>query len=227
MSNIHENYGFITNPPVATDLEDIIIEINPTDFLEGYSKAFVFEAQRVNPLMFDSNPLTEQEISAYSTFLINERIKSVHNNCPNWKNLKLLWIPDWIQYVISLIGTFTNYEFGLRFTPVMSQSVEVIDITKAFEISEKLAKYSTCLGMHKDAMPRGNEGDEDVMSCALISNRIKSTRKLAHPESSYVAAFAGLTLRKEATMSILYRVSYDDINYIRNDFLSNKKIITG
>lgn len=227
MNNIHENYGFLTNPPVAADMEDIIIEINPTDFLDGYSRAFVFEAQRTNPIMFDSNPITEQEVSAYSTFLISERIKSVHNQCPDWKNLKLLWIPDWIQYVISLIGKFTNYEFGLKFTPILNESVEVIDIAEAFRISEKLSKYSTSMGMHKDAMPRGDEGDEDVMSCALISNRIKATKRLAHPESSYVAAFAGLTLRKEATMSILYRVSYDDINYIRNDFLSNKKIVTG
>lgn len=227
MNKIREDFGFIPSSPSATEMEDVVVEINPTDFLEGYSRAFVYEAQRTNPIMFEAHPLTEEEVSAYSTFLINERINSVRNNCPNWKNLKLMWIPDWIQYVISLIGTFTNYEYGLRFLPVMDEKVQVITIQEAFAISEKISKYSTSLGMHKDAMPRGDEGDEDVMSCALISNRVKATKKLTHPESSYVAAFAGLSLRKEAAMNVLYRISYDDINYIRNDFLSNKKIITG
>lgn len=227
MGNIHENYGFIPNQPVATDFEEIVISINPSDFLEGYSRAFISEAQRLNPLMFEAHPLTEEEITSYSTYLISERINSVHHRCPNWKNLKLLWIPDWIQYVISLIGTFTNYEFGLKFIPVMDESIKPISIQEAYEISKKLSLFSNTLGMHRDAMPRGDEGDEDVMSCALISNRIRATKRLTHPESSYVAAFAGLTLRKEAALNILYRVSYDDINYIRNDFLSNRKIVTG
>jgi hypothetical protein len=227
MSQIRENYGFMPSEPSATEMEDVVITINPSDFLDGYSKAFVFEAQRVNPLMFEAHPITEEEVSAYSTFLINERIKSVHHQCPNWKNLKLLWIPDWIQYVISLIGIFSNYDYGLKFIPVMDEGVSVITIQEALEISEKIAKYQSSIGMHRDAMPRGDEGDEDVMSCALISNRVKATKRLAHPESSYVAAFAGLTLRKEATMNILYRVSYDDLNYIRSDLLSNSKIITG
>ena len=92
------------------------------------------------------------------------------------------------------------------------------------EISSKIGAFEDDLQIVKDAMPRSEEGNPDVMSTALIADYVRSINKVQHVASTYVTAFMGLTLRKEAAMQVLYRVQYDDIEFIRSALISERRI---
>lgn len=219
-----KTYGFNVSKPAAADILNIEVEINPDDFLGHYVNIFRTQMRMKSPLMFKMNPLTEEEFYDYFIYLFDERVKSIRGTA-NWRQDKLLVIPTWIQYVITQIGQVFNHAYGLKFNPFMNKQIKVITIDEALAISNKLALYADVIALHKDAMPRSPEGNEDVMSCVLLSNHVKATKILENPESTYVAAFAGVKLREEAAFNILYRISYDDVDYIRSDLTTNMEVV--
>lgn len=208
-----QNLDFGTVPS-AVKMEEIVVTFEAGALLGDYAKAFINEAARRMPLTAEQpGALTQDELLRYCNYLLTQRVNSVRMECPDWRKLKVLWIPSFIQFILSQIGEVTNREFGIRFTPVVANPSDMT-FEEAAEISNKVSAYQEKLQMVKDAMPRGIDGDADVMSCAVIGDYVRSTRRVTHIYATYVSAFLNAKLQEEFAFKALYRIQYDDIAYI-------------
>lgn len=210
--------------PICVEMEVIEVELSSANLLTDYAKAFVKEAFRVNPLRAEQVKLSEDEMEAYCTFLLSQRVKSVNDNCPDFRKLKVLYIPSYIQHAMSLIGRVVIRKQGLTFVPVMD--CDTITFEEALKISEKVGAFEDDLQIVQDAMPRDSEGNIDVMSTAMIAGYVRSVNfhEVSHPSFTYVTAFLGLKLRQEVAMNTLYRLQYDDVEFIRQALLTERKL---
>ena len=208
--------------PIPAPQETINVVIDPTLMVDDYAVAFVREAQRKAPLKFERQPITPDEISSYARFLLKQRVLSVRNDCSLYRQLKVLYIPSYLQYAISMIGEVNLRAKGIRLMPVYEE--EVISIDQAKEISEKISAFTEELQIVRDAMPRDAAGDVDTMSTALIAGYAMSIEKVEHEASAYVAAFLGFKLQEELAFKVLYRTQYDDIGYITSAVMSRREL---
>lgn len=157
--------------------------------------------------------LTVDEMRSYLAFLLTQRCNQVAGNCPLWGKLKGLWVPSFFQYILHCVGEFRDRKYAIDVFPVMDEPSDMT-IEQAYEISHRLGEFEGFLHMERAAMPTSVEGDQAVMSFAIIDNTMRSMSRDAHPIQVYAAAFAGFQLRKEAAFSALYRIQYDDVDTI-------------
>lgn len=211
--------------PISVPTETIHVEVTSDNLLGNYAKAFVAEAYRVAPLRAEQVKLTEEEVQNYCEFLLYQRVLCATNECKDFRKLKVLYIPVWIQYNLSMIGLVDIRDKGLRLVPTMAEPKMTLD--EAYVVSEKIGSFERDLQIVQDAMPRDFHGDKDVMSTALIAGYVRAIEKVEHVASTYVTAFLGMKLREEAAMSVLYRVQYDDVGYIANVLTTDKRIVGG
>lgn len=213
--------------PSPVQLETVEVELDPTLMVGDFASAFVKEASRKAPLIFKEQPLDVQEVTQYFFAILQLRVDNVNNEQVDWRRMKLLAIPDFLQMSISMIGEVTIRQSGIRLQP----SLELYDFDKPthgtdtprvlitwsslLEISEKIRVYEDVLCMKTDAFPRSSEGNVDVMSTALINGYVRSLKPATHPVDTYVAAFLGFKLKEENTFQILYRINYDDVEYVQ------------
>jgi hypothetical protein len=209
--------------PTSVPTEQINVKVGCTPLMEDYARAFVSEAARKNPLTFNKVELTEQEMLDYVKFLLFKRIECVQNKCADFRLLKVLYIPGYVQYILSQIGECLNRNQGIKLVPVYGDDPKkVIKYADAVKISDKIRAFEDDLQMVKDAMPRSIDGDLDVMSCALIADYIRAEHEVEHVRSTYVAAFAGFKLEEELAFKVLYRKQYDDIEFVTKALLQEK-----
>jgi hypothetical protein len=210
-----------TTKPTSIPQETVKIQISLDNLVGKYGHAFVNEAYRVNPLRAEQVKLTEDEVQAYCNYLLTQRVKSVHQNCPDFRKLKVLYIPAWVQYCLSMVGIVTLRDVGLRIEPEM-ESESTMTYEEAVAISEKIGSFENDLQVVKDAMPRSVDGNTDVMSTALIADYVRAIRPVEHVASTYVTAFLGLKLKEEVAFQAIYRVQYDDVEFIASALTTQK-----
>lgn len=198
--------------PTSVPMEVINVKVEG-DLFGNYATAFVKEAWRKNPLRAEQVQLTAEEVDAYSRYLLTKRIESINGTCSDFRKLKALYIPAWIQYNLSMIGRVVIRDRGITLMPMEEQASQMT-LEQAIEISEKIGMLEDDLQIVKDAMPRSEDGDLDVMSTAFIAGYMRSLNPVKHVASTYAAAFMGLKLKEEVAFATLYRVQYDDIQYI-------------
>lgn len=208
-----------TTKPTSIPMETIEVTING-DLLSDFGKAFVKEAYRKNPLRAEQVNLTPDEVQRYCDYLLTQRVKHVHDTCTDWRKLKNLYIPAFIQYNLAMVGLVILRDQGIRLVPSIQESE--MSFEEALEISEKIGSFEDDLQIVKDAMPRSVEGDVDVMSTALIADYVRAIKPVEHVASTYVTAFLGMRLKEEAAMAALYRVQYDDVAFIASALLTQK-----
>lgn len=198
--------------PTSVPMEGIEVKVEG-DLFGQYGVAFVKEAYRKNPLRAEQVKLTAEEVTAYSRYLLTKRIQSINGVCTDFRKLKALYIPAFIQYNLSMIGEVSIRDRGIKLIPVDSDPSQMT-YEQALEISEKIGMFIDDLQIVQDAMPRESAGDLDVMSTALIAGYMRSLNPVKHVASTYAAAFMGLKLKEEMAFAALYRVQYDDIMFI-------------
>lgn len=208
--------------PISVPMETIEVKVEG-DLFGNYAKAFVREAYRKNPLRAEQIKITAEEVDAYSRFLLTKRIESVNGTCADFRKLKALYIPVWIQYNLAMIGRVVIRDRGITLMPV-EDSVSKMTLEEAIEVSEKIGMFEDDLQIVQDAMPRTEDGDLDVMSTALIAGYMRSLNPVKHVASTYAAAFMGLKLKEEVAFAALYRVQYDDIAYIASALTTQRGI---
>lgn len=213
------NMDLGTSKPTSVPMETVEVTIGG-DLLEDFGKAFVKEAWRKNPLRAEQVNLTPEEVQDYCDYLLTQRVKQIHDDCPDWRKLKNLYIPAFIQYNLSMIGLVILRDRGLKLIPTIEASK--MSFEEALAISEKIGSFEDDLQIVKDAMPRSIEGDVDVMSTALIADYVRALKPVEHVASTYVTAFLGMRLKEEAAMAALYRVQYDDVAFIASALLTQK-----
>lgn len=216
-----ESLDIGTAQPISIPMELVEVEVGVEDLIGKYAKAFVNEAMRVNPLRAEQVGLTEDEVDSYCHYLLVQRVKTVHMDCPMFRKLKVLYIPSYVQYALSMIGRVDIREKGLQLMPVV-QDEDVITYEEAVAISEKIGSLIDDLQIVQDAMPRDIHGNKDVMSCALCGGYVRSIEKVEHVSATYVAAYLGMKLREEVAFQALYRVQYDDIEFIASALTAHK-----
>jgi len=224
--NQFQNLNFGTGLPSPVKMETVEVELSAAEMMDDYCKAFINEANRKMPLTAAlEGALTLDELKQYCEYLLNERINCVYLNCKDWRKLKVLYIPSFIQYVLSCVGEVIVRDYGIKFMPTLADNPNRIKFEDAVKISDKISAYKDSLQMIRDAMPRGVEGDLNVMSCAIIEGYIRSWRKVDHPSFTYVAAFLKAKLKNEIALKALYRIQYDDIDYIVAAMQANEEAI--
>lgn len=206
---------------VSIPMETVEVSISPSDMVASYAKAFVAEAQRKNPLKAEQVNLTDDEVVRYATFLLEERIKCVNNACPEFRKLKVLYIPSYLQFVLETVGIYKDRTYGLKLVPVMAEKSDMT-FEEALKVSEKIGSFIDDLQIVQDAMPREDVGHEGVMATALIAGYMRSYKTSVKPVDTYVAAFLKLQLVKEQSFGALYRIQYDDYNFIQAALTSLK-----
>jgi hypothetical protein len=211
------------NNPISVEMETIEVQLTADEMVTDYAKAFVREAHRVNPLRAEQVKLTEDEMVAYAKFLLVKRLECVNNDCKDWRSLKLCYIPVFLQYALRMVGKVILREQGLTLMPVM-EDTKTITLKQALEISEKVGAFERDLQVVQDAMPRDITGDQSVMSTALIAGYVRALRKVDHVSDTYVSAFLGFKLKEEAAFRVLYRVQYDDIQFIYSALTASRAL---
>lgn len=218
--NPFQNLDLGTSAPTSIKMETVKVEVSTGDLIGDYAAAFVNECARKAPLTFDKVGLTKEEVLGYCGYLMTKRIETIELTCKDWRKLKVLYVPSFIQYVLSCIGEVTDYSKGLKFVPKLATQSD-LTFEKAVEVSDKIAAFKEYVQLVRDAMPRSIEGDPDVMASAIIEGYVRSVEKVAHPAATYVTAFAAAKLAEECAFKSLYRIQYDDVDYIRHAMLSH------
>lgn len=208
---------------IPMPLERIEVIVSNTDLVRDYAKAFVNECYRVNPLMADRVGLTPDELNSYFDFLLTMRVQSVSGNCNNWNRLKVLYIPSYYQFVLSMVGEVTDRKFGFQFVPKLEQESQMT-LEEAMRISSKIGEFLDDLQIVQDAMPRNSEGDINVMGTVIIQNYVCSYREVEHPAFTYVTAMLGNKIAEDVAFSALYRIQYDDVSFIQSALTSTRVI---
>lgn len=205
-------------------LETIEVTINPDFILKDFALAYRNELHRRNPVRFEAIGLTEDELKKYFTGLLAIRVQSLSaEGCKDWRKAKALFIPSWVEFSLSMIGEVVDSKRGLKFTPVMQDCD--YDLSEMLGTSDKLQSFiADGVVLHRDAFPRSSEGDYETMSMAIIDGYVQSIDDKSHPIASYIAAFLGFTLKKETDFKMLYRIRYDDVEYIRTMLLAEETI---
>lgn len=212
-----------TTKPTSVPQETLKVVISTENLTGAYGKAFVNECYRVNPLRAEQVKLTPDEVQQYCHYLMTKRIESINNDCPDFRKLKVLYIPSWIQYCLAMVGILVKRDIGLKIVPEM-ENPSTMTFEEALVISEKIGAFEDDLQIVKDGMPRSDEGNEDVMSTALVADYVRAIKPVHHVASTYVTAFLGMKLREEMAFAVLYRVQYDDLEYISSVITAERKI---
>lgn len=199
-----------------------MVEVN-CEMFEDYSRSFLNEAMRKNPLLAERVELSIDELNEYIKYLIVQRVKCVEGTCTDYRKLKALAIPVWIQYNLAMIGEVIIRNKGIKLIPKLGFNSDM-KFEEALVVSQKIEMFIDDLQIVLDAMPRDNQGDHDVMMTSLIAGYMRSIEEVGHPISTYVSAFLGFKLREEAAFKVLYRVQYDDIAYIASVLTYRREI---
>lgn len=213
-----------SSKPTAVPMETVEVEVGADSLLGNYAKAFVAEAYRVNPLRAEQVKLTVDEVRKYAEYLLFKRVQSVHDECADFRRLKVLYIPSYIQYNLAMIGRVVLRHDGLTLLPVNSTLEPPMSFEEALKVSEKIGSFEDDLQVVHDGMPRSDEGDRDVMSTAMIAGYVRALKDVDHVSATYVTRFLGMKLREEASFATLYRVQYDDLAFIASALTTQKGI---
>lgn len=221
------NQGFETldfgTKPTGVKIEVVDIQVNPELMLRDFAKAYERELYRRNKNMAIRYGVSDEELYDYFVGILAIHLK--HDNgglVKDWREAKKLYIPAWIQHVLSKVGTYVDPIRGLKFIPHIEAEY---DMSKLLEVSDRLAAFKQDgLQIFRDAFPRNTSGDPEVMSMIVAEDCVRSISPEAHPASSYVAAFLGFKLREDMALLNLYRVKYDDIIYVHEMLLREESI---
>lgn len=222
--------------PSTSKYEAVDVDIDPNLILKDWGNAYASDMRRRNPLKFENTelslsdgviPLNGEIVFKYFANLLQIRVDYVNDNCKVWRQAKRLAMPAWIQFVISEVGLAYDRDRGLKFQPNMKLPDDLkLSISDMLIISTALLTFSVDgKPFFTDAFPRKLEGDIEMMSQALIGSFVKGNDSRTAPVISYVTAFLGFTLRKEAEMRMLYRVTYDDVEFIRSMLITDEKVL--
>lgn len=166
---------------------------------------------KVQKESYEKCPLNEKNLERYLKFLLEQRCLYIADKCTLWGRLRGLYIPSYWQFVLSMIGEVRVRARGIVIKPVAAESSDM-DIEEAYCISRQLLEFEEVIHLHNAAMPRTKEGHTDVMTSALIADRVRSMTDSVHPALAYVVAIADMKLAEETKFAVLYRIQYDDFS---------------
>lgn len=202
--------------PSPSDYDTLEVIINPEMMVHDYVEAILDQAYAKNKPMADRANITLQELADYFKFLVLKRVEWVNGTATNRNQLQLMWIPAFIDLVLTDIGIVEVREFGIKIVPTSEESSsDVMTLDEALAVSSKLGRFSNYITMFRDQFPRKMSGDLEVMSTALLDGYMKSFSPMVTPGARFVSAYLGNQLRQKEVLSALFRVSYEPENFLK------------
>lgn len=225
MNNGKAAYNLDYGTKVSTvNQETISVSIDPTLVVNRYASATIVEMQRLNPIKFDTMKITEDELMKYFTLLLNLRIRQVNNLSVPWREMKQLWMPAWIQFALEGIGEVILNDQGLRFVPVEIESCDSTISEAMYKVSDILRAFQRDgLAVVDNGFSTSRSGDPDTMTLCILDGYVKGI-KAVHPVKTYVATFLGQKLLEEDAFRVLYRIRYDDVNFVASSLIRDRKL---
>lgn len=212
-----------SNPAITVPMETVEAVLSKDNLVCDYATAFCREAARINPALAQQVQLNEDELREYAMYLLTKRVEIIYDKCPDYRKLKSLYIPGYLQYSLSLIGIVFDRPMGLKLVPVLQEPSQMT-FEQALSVSEKIGSFERFMPIFQDAMPRSVEGDAQLMATAMIEGTVRSYKRDVHPSHIHVCRYLGIMLKREKDFRVLYRVQYDDVAFITATLLSNKRV---
>lgn len=199
--------------PSPSEFTNVEVKIDPTDLLQDFSSAFYYELFRTQDRLVDKVEITSEELNDYFLGILYLRILDVEKNNKFKKFESQILMPAWISFAISQIGEVIDTDYGFKFVPTMD--FDKLDIDALMKTASKL-KYFQDAGVEllSRAFPRTTDGDPNFMTLAVIKGEVRSYHKDNDPLSIYLSAFLDSTIKEQNTLSSLYRISYQDVDYV-------------
>jgi hypothetical protein len=217
------DYGTIRT---TAKLEVIQVVIDPTVMIQDYAEGYARDLYGMNPTRYDSLGITADELYDYFKTLLEIRVVAVSSKVDHWREIRHLSIPVWIQFVLWQVGIYEDHDKGLRIVPTLGKKSLKFDISKLQEMSKKLEFFDRDgLTLAYGGFPIGPKGNEEVMSMVILNDYVNSQKENSHPYASYVAAFVGQKLLEEQAFAVLYRIRYDEINFIRYQLCNDVRLL--
>ena len=240
-----ESLNFDTHPTNG-NYDTINVSVDFEKIVSGYAQAYAHELHRRNPLRYEASKLNEESLEFYFKYLIWIRLQCVHDSCTEFRRVRALMVPDWIAFILDKLGEAFYPKMGLHIVPTCPSEVEFLKclkVEKALSLKDKAPKEISVLlfgdaldistrlrafrddgvGMSDNAFPRSKEGDAEVMSTMLIDDYVKSIKEVT-PIKTYVSAFLGLNMLGSHAWDALFRIRYDDIEYIRDRLIHEESL---
>lgn len=214
-SSIREELEKVNSKHTSVPVRELHILVAETEAMRSFNEAFVREGMRKNPLMAEKINLTVDELSDYENFLIHKRVEIVQGTCREFRVLKRLAMPCFIERVLTDIGRVKILERGLDIRPVADDS-QIITLAEAIEISNKIESFYDDLAVVVGAMPGAEEGNPETMTMALIEGYILGQGDYDDPLVQYIVYFLAMTLQ-ETQFNCLYYMRYDDVRTIASN----------
>jgi hypothetical protein len=179
------------------------------DSLLNFASGVVNEIERNSPNLAEREEFDKNQLAEYFKWLIKKRVDAVNDQLQKPRNYKLVWIPVFIETMLSSIGHYYDRDRGIDYMPVADVHVSISD-DEAFAISKKLATAERAIHLIQ-GMPLDPEGDRDVMMCAIIADVVQSA-SVVPPVKALIAAWLGQAIDQK--YELLYRYQYDKVEYL-------------
>lgn len=211
--------------PIAAPLITIEVSISTSVLVSQYVKAFVRATRMRNSYLAQAHPIYDEDLLRYIAFLVKTRIEIVNGTFDQpIHKLSPLWIPTFVWHTLNNVGNVFIRNKGIKLTPVFDpnglggesgEPVVPMNLEGALSFSaDTMDLWSTEISMSQKSMPKEEKGDEQVMACALIENKMRGLVDGVPSERYYLSGFLEMHLRKQNAFEILYRTQYVDISLI-------------
>lgn len=183
--------------------------------MTSFNEAFIREGIRKNPLTAEKVNLTTEELADYESFLLVNRVDIVNGTCKQFRMLKRLSMPCFVERCLTDVGRVQIRERGLDIHPVVDDELRenIITLEEAIEISLKIEAFYDDLAVVIGAMPGDEGGNSETMTLALIEDYVIGMGDVDDPLVQYIV-YALQMMLQETEFNALYYMRYDDVRTI-------------
>lgn len=212
------NYGTVISTGSMTKVEAKV----SLDMVSDYAEEYVKRLKHANIQRFEATGLTKEKLEDYFKAIIYLRVLSINGELTEWRQCKQLYIPQWLQNVIALLGRVVETDLGISIEPVMDKLE--YDFADLLETSSKL-QFFIADGFHlyKDAFPRTDTGSKEMMSFTIKNGMVYATSAKPNPSYSYAAGFLGLEMSGFKD-KLAFPIPYDEVDFIKLNLLHDEVI---
>lgn len=194
-------------------LRRIEVVVSASYFKEDIAEGFAHMIKVRDSLKAEQVKLTADELTSLFHYMLTMRVRQVNRQDVPWKDLKEIILPDYCQYILSLVGIYIDDDHRLEIVPVMDQESN-LTYDEALKISRKLRELVDDFDVVNDCMPRKKSGAQGLMSCLVIDAFIRSYRRDNNNMQVAVAGLLNLKIKEETDILAKYEKVYNDINSI-------------
>lgn len=212
--------------PSMGELTEIEVMVSVDGLFKTFAANLAEQAFQRAPNEAKEVALTKDEIIEYADYLLSRRIDQVVHGKGGTGKLQDLWYPSFLVHCLQMIGRVVIRNRALLLLP--TKEVMIPDNADTFLMAKKISlKFETlnwALRTVKGGFPRSIEGNQDVMSVALVVDRVRTIQHVGHVAMTYIGAVMNFTLRKEIAVKLSHPIFYDDVKFLESALLYRSEL---